>query len=121
MPGPALPGPSERRVVALGLSRSWVYIQVLEAMYVDTTTDRPAMATVGCGLPTRYRLLFVPVADAVVGPGYVKVPCPKSLVREAPSVGTDDVLPAGQEPEIFRYCGLVYQPGMSGERQVARR
>ncbi|MFD9795828.1 PRC-barrel domain-containing protein [Streptomyces sp. NPDC059070] len=96
-------------------------IGVLEGIYVDTATDRPAMATVRCGLPTRNRLLFVLVAEAIVGPGYVKVPYPRALVRKAPPIGTDDVLPAGQEPEIFQYYGLVYQPGMSGERQLARR
>jgi hypothetical protein len=32
-------------------------IGVLEAVYVDTTTDEPAMATVRTGLPTRHRLL----------------------------------------------------------------
>ena len=36
-------------------------IGVLEAVYVDTTTDEPAMATVRTGLPTRRRLVFVPL------------------------------------------------------------
>ena len=35
-------------------------IGVLEAVYVDTTTDAPAMATVRIGLPTRHRWVFVP-------------------------------------------------------------
>lgn len=35
-------------------------IGVLEAVYVDTTTDEPAVATVRIGLPTRHRLVFVP-------------------------------------------------------------
>lgn len=35
-------------------------IGVLEAVYVDTTTDEPAMATVRIGLPTRHQLAFVP-------------------------------------------------------------
>lgn len=35
-------------------------IGMLEAIYVDTTTDEPAVATVRTGLPTRQRLVFVP-------------------------------------------------------------
>ncbi len=35
-------------------------IGVLEAVYVDTSTDEPSMATVRTGLPTRRRLVFVP-------------------------------------------------------------
>ncbi|MER7483154.1 PRC-barrel domain-containing protein [Streptomyces sp. NPDC126510] len=48
-------------------------IGVLEAVYVDTATDRPAFATVTVGLPTRHRLVFVPLGDATVGTGYLKV------------------------------------------------
>lgn len=36
-------------------------IAVLEAVYVDTTTDEPAVVTVRTGLPTRRRLVFVPL------------------------------------------------------------
>ncbi|MET7685260.1 PRC-barrel domain-containing protein [Streptomyces sp. NPDC005423] len=96
-------------------------IGVLEAIYVDTATDEPAMATVRTGLPTRHRLLFVPLHDVIAGPGYLKVAYPKSLVKQAPSIGTDDVLPAENEEEIFRHYGLPYRPGAAGERQLARR
>ncbi|MFC7310830.1 PRC-barrel domain-containing protein [Streptomyces monticola] len=96
-------------------------IGVLEAVYVDTTTDEPAMATVRTGLPTRHRLLFVPLDEAVAGPDRLKVRYTKSLVRQAPSIGTDDVLPAEQEAAIFQHYGLSYQPGSAGERQLARR
>ncbi|MFJ1606163.1 PRC-barrel domain-containing protein [Streptomyces sp. NPDC088253] len=40
-------------------------IGVLEAVCVDTTTDEPAMATVRAGLPTRHRLTFGPLEDAI--------------------------------------------------------
>jgi hypothetical protein len=96
-------------------------IGVLEAVYVDTTTDEPAMATVRTGLPTRHRLVFVPLGDAIVGPGYLKVGYVKTLVKQAPSIGTDDVLPAGEEEAIFKHYGLAYEPGAAGERQLARR
>ncbi|WP_335982603.1 PRC-barrel domain-containing protein [Streptomyces sp. CA2R106] len=96
-------------------------IGVLEAVYVDTTTDRPAVVTVRIGLPTRHRLLFVPVREAVAGPGYVRVPYPKSLLKAAPSIGTDDVLPAEDEEAIFQHYGLPYEPAAKGTRLLARR
>ncbi|WP_405513615.1 PRC-barrel domain-containing protein [Streptomyces canus] len=96
-------------------------IGVLEAIYVDTTTDEPAMATVRTGLPTRHRLVFVPIENAIVGPGYVRVGYVRALVKQAPSIGTDDVLPAEQEEAVFKHYGLPYQAGAAGERQLARR
>ena len=48
-------------------------IGTLESVYVDTGSDQPAFATVTVGLPTRHKLVFVPLAGATVGPGYLKV------------------------------------------------
>jgi hypothetical protein len=96
-------------------------IGVLEAIYVDTSTDEPAVATVRTGLPTRHRLVFVPLDDAIVGPDYVKVSYARAQVRTAPSIGVEDVLPAEGEEAIFRHYGMTYQAGSGGERQLARR
>ncbi|WP_405616658.1 PRC-barrel domain-containing protein [Streptomyces sp. NBC_00076] len=96
-------------------------IGMLEAVYVDTATDQPAVATVRTGLPTRHRLTFVPLDEAVLGPDYVRVSHPKAEVRKAPSIGTDDVLPAEREESIFQHYGMAYQPGVNGERRLARR
>lgn len=96
-------------------------IGLLEAVYVDTATDEPAMATVRTGLPTRHRLVFVPLDEAVLGPDYVKVTFDRAHVRKSPSIGTDDVLPAEQEEEIFRHYDMTYKPGAGGERRLARR
>jgi hypothetical protein len=41
----------------------------LEAVYVDTRTDVPSFGTVKVGMPTRHRLVFVPLDQATVGPG----------------------------------------------------
>lgn len=95
-------------------------IGTLEAVYVDTRTDEPAVATVLVGLPTRHRLVFVPLTDAVLGPDYVKVSFLKELVKGAPSMGTDDVLPAEDEKAIFAHYELPYRPGANGERQLGR-
>ncbi|GGP00407.1 PRC-barrel domain-containing protein [Wenjunlia tyrosinilytica] len=96
-------------------------IGTLEAIYVDTSTDQPAMATVQIGLPTRHRLVFVPLDGAIVGPGYVKVVYDKALVKHCPAIGTDDVLPATDEKAVFQHYGITYRPGADGERQLARR
>ncbi len=93
----------------------------MEAVYVDTSTDRPSFGTVKVWLPTRHRLVFVPLDHATVGPGYLKVGYDRKLVKDAPSIGTDGELPAGDEEAIFRHYGLTYQAGANGERRLARR
>jgi PRC-barrel domain len=93
----------------------------LEAVYVDTGTDLPSFATVKVGMPTRYRLVFVPLEQATVGPGYLRVCFGKKQVKDAPSIGTDGELLAGDEEAIFKHYGLTYQPGAGGERRLARR
>ena len=96
-------------------------IGTLESVYVDTASDLPAMATVEIGIPTRHRLVFVPIDSAVVGPGYVKVAYDKAMVKGGPSIGPDDILPAENEEAIFQHYGMTYSPGAAGERQLARR
>ncbi len=96
-------------------------IGTLESVYVDTTSDQPAFATVTVGLPTRHRLVFVPLAGATVGPGYLKVIHSRHKVRDAPSIGTDDVLPADDEEAVFQHYDLTYERGGGGERRLARR
>jgi sporulation protein YlmC with PRC-barrel domain len=93
----------------------------LEAVYVDTATDLPSFGTVTVGMPTRHRLVFVPIDHAIVGPGYVKVPYDKNQVKDAPSIGTDGELPAGDEEAVFKHYLLAYEPGAGGERRLARR
>ena len=93
----------------------------LEAVYVDTTTDEPAFGSVRIGMVGRHRLTFVPLDRAVVLPGQLRVAYTKSQVKDAPTIDTDGELAAGDEPALFKHYGLEYQPGMSGERQLARR
>ncbi|AKN74932.1 photosystem reaction center subunit H [Streptomyces sp. PBH53] len=96
-------------------------IGVLESIYVDTGTDQPCFATVTVGLPTRRRLVFVPLVGATVGPGYLKVAHGKDQVKKAPAIDTDGELPAAEEPEVFAHYELPYAPGAGGERRLARR
>jgi len=94
-------------------------IGTLEAIYVDTTTDQPAFATVKVGIPTRHRLVFVPLAKASVGPEYVRLPIHKKQVRHAPSIETDGELPAGEEEAVFAHYGLSYHAA-ADHRRLAR-
>ena len=96
-------------------------IGTLESVYVDTATDEPCFATVTVGLPTRHRLVFVPLDGALAGPGYLRVAFPRTLVKNAPAIETDGVLPAEQEPAVFAHYELEYLPGSGGERRLARR
>ena len=73
----------------------------LEAVYVDTSTDLPSFGTIMVGLPTRHRLVFVPLNQATVGPGYLKVCYDTKQVKDAPSSDTDGELPAAGEEAIF--------------------
>jgi hypothetical protein len=93
----------------------------LEAVYVDTSTDLPAFGTVKVGIPTRHRLVFVPLAHATVGPGYLKVAYDRKQVKDSPSISTDGELPAADEEAVFKHYDLTYQAGAGGERQLARR
>ncbi|MFD5030803.1 PRC-barrel domain-containing protein [Streptomyces sp. NPDC058220] len=93
----------------------------LEAVYVDTATDAPSFATVIIGLPTKRRLIFVPLTDATVGPDYLKVPWDKKLAKEAPWIDMDGELLAEDEPRVFAHYGLAYKTGANGERRLGRR
>jgi hypothetical protein len=90
-------------------------------VYVDTATDEPSWASVQVGMVGRHRLTFVPLDGAVVGPDRLKVAFDKKVVRDALEVETDGELPAADEPALFEHYGLAYQPGVSGERRLARR
>ncbi|WP_181767262.1 PRC-barrel domain-containing protein [Streptomyces albidus (ex Kaewkla and Franco 2022)] len=96
-------------------------IGTLEAVYVDTRTDNPSFATLTVGLPTRRRLVFVPLDGATVGPEYLRVAHSKNVVRSAPSMATDGELAAEDEPAVFAHYELDYETGAGGERRLARR
>ena len=96
-------------------------IGILEAVYVDTGTDQPAFASIRVGMIGRHRLTFVPLDRATVTPSAVRVAYPKGKVKDALQIDTDGELAAADEPKLFEHYGLAYEPGSSGERQLARR
>ena len=93
----------------------------LEAVYVDTSTDQPAFASVRIGMVGRRRLTFIPLDRATVVPDKLRVSYSKGQVKGAFTIDTDGELAAEDEPGLFEHYGLPYQPGLSGERRLARR
>jgi hypothetical protein len=93
----------------------------LEAIYVDTGTDMPAFASVKTGMVGRRRLTFVPLDGATVGPAFLRVAYSRKQIKDALRIDTDGELAATDEPGLFKHYGLLYQPGISGERRLARR
>jgi len=96
-------------------------IGILEAVYVDTSTDQPAFASVQVGMIGRHRLTFVPLDRATVAPSHVRVAYTRGTVKGALEIDTDGELAATDEPKLFEHYGLPYQPGAGGERRLARR
>jgi hypothetical protein len=94
-------------------------IGVLDAVYVDTSSDEPSFIAIKVGMINRHRLVFVPVTGATVSPKAVRVQYPKKLVLGAPAIDTNGELAVTAEPEIFGYYNLDY--GTRPERRLARR
>lgn len=92
----------------------------LESLYFDTGTDDAVFASVRVGLLT-HRLTFVPLQDAVVSPTYLKVRVDKKVVKDAPSIDLDGELTREDEPDLYAYYKLPYEPGAGGERRLGRR
>jgi hypothetical protein len=93
----------------------------LDAVYFDTATDQPSFGTVRIGIVGRHKLAFVPLEGARVSPDYLKVHYEKKQVKGAPTIEMDGELRAADEEPLFRYYGIAYLPGASGERRLARR
>ena len=96
-------------------------VGTLESVYFDTSTDRPAFATVQTGILGRQKLVFVPLEGALVAPKHLRVTEGKKKIKDAPFIATDGELEAADEPAIFAHYGLAYQTGSGGERRLGRR
>lgn len=96
-------------------------IGALESIYVDTGNDQPLFGTVTIGVPTRRRLVFVPLIGSTVGPGYLRVRHDRKAVKSAPSIDVDGQLLAEAEEAVFAHYDLPYENRAGGERRLARR
>src|SRR3954449_9673269 len=75
-------------------------------VYLDDQTGRPEWATVSTGLFGTSET-FVPLADATVSGGTLRVPYQKSKVKDAPRVDADQGhLSPAEEDELYRYYGV---------------
>jgi hypothetical protein len=92
----------------------------LESIYFDTSSDLPSFAAVKVGILTGQKLVFVPLAGALVSPKHVKVFFAKKHVSKAPSIATDGEFDAALEPAVFAYYDLSYEVGAGGERRLGR-
>lgn len=93
----------------------------LESVYFDTASDAATFAAIQIGIPGRRKLVFAPLAGAVVAPRHLKVQYDKKLIKDAPSIDTDGELASETEPAIFGHYGLPYVAGANGERRLGRR
>lgn len=92
-----------------------------EETYFDNTTEQPVFATIRIGIPGRRKFVFVPLNDARVSPGHVRVQWEKNSVKDAPYLEQDGELTGEQEPAIFDHYSFEYRRGATGERRLGRR
>jgi uncharacterized protein (TIGR02271 family) len=75
-------------------------------VYLDDQTGRPEWATVSTGLFGTSET-FVPLSDASVSGGTLRVPYQKAKVKDAPRVDADQGhLSPAEEDELYRYYGV---------------
>jgi uncharacterized protein (TIGR02271 family) len=86
-------------------------------VYLDDETGRPEWVTVRTGL-FGTKESFVPIRDADLTDGGVRVPVSKDRVKDAPKIDTDGHLSPAEEEELYRYYGMgagtTGTPGMAG-------
>ncbi len=75
-------------------------------IYLDDQTGRPEWATVNTGLFGTHET-FVPLAEATVSGGTLRVPYEKAKVKDAPRVSAEQGhLSPDEEAELYRYYGV---------------
>src|SRR4051794_15184781 len=75
-------------------------------VYLDDQTGRPEWATVNTGLFGTHES-FVPLAEATVSGGTLRVPYEKARVKDAPRVSAEQGhLSPDEEAELYRYYGV---------------
>src|SRR3954449_196957 len=75
-------------------------------VYLDDETGRPEWATVNTGLFGTHET-FVPLSEASVSAGTLRVPYEKAKVKDAPRVAAEQGhLSPDEEAELYRYYGV---------------
>jgi uncharacterized protein (TIGR02271 family) len=88
-------------------------------VYLDDETGRPEWATVRTGL-FGTKQAFVPLAEADLVGGDLRLPYDKDRVKNAPHIDTDGHLSPEEESELYRYYGLG-NSGFDGQAVTNRR
>src|SRR3954469_20593629 len=79
----------------------------IEEIYLDAETNEPEWALVNTGL-FGTKSTFVPLRDATVEDGALRVPYEKARVKDAPKMDPDGQLSQEEEAELYRHYGLDY-------------
>jgi uncharacterized protein (TIGR02271 family) len=74
-------------------------------VYLDDETGQPEWVTVRTGL-FGTKESFVPIRNADLTDGGVRVPVSKDQVKDAPKIDTDGHLSPQEEEELYRYYGM---------------
>ena len=88
----------------------------IDEVYLNADNDRPEFALVHTGQHGT-RSSFVPVRDAVqVGDEEVRVPLPRDLMEEAPSIEPEGQLSEDEEAHLYEHYGMEFTEPPSGSR-----
>ena len=74
-------------------------------VYLDDQTGSPEWATVSTGLFGN-KETFVPLTDATVSGGTLRLPYEKAKVKDAPRIDAEGHLSPAEEEELYRYYGV---------------
>src|SRR3954452_11951406 len=88
-------------------------------VYLDDQTGRPEWATVNTGMFGTHET-FVPLSEASVSDGTLRVPYEKAKVKDAPRVAADQGhLSPQEEDELYRYYGIGTGTETAGYHETA--
>ena len=74
-------------------------------VYLDDQTGNPEWVTVSTGL-FGTKETFVPLSDATVSDGTLRLPYEKAKVKDAPRIDAEGHLSPAEEEELYRYYGV---------------
>jgi uncharacterized protein (TIGR02271 family) len=81
----------------------------IEDIYLDNDTQEPAWALVHTGLLGR-KLNYVPLIDASVSEGSLRVGYSETQIKKAPSIDPDVEMSPEEEAELYRHYGVAPEP-----------
>ena len=83
-------------------------------VYLDDKTGHPTWVTVKTGLfGTKEN--FVPLVQADIGNGRIRVPYTEATVKDAPTIDPDRHLDADEETDLYKYYGIATLPADTDE------